>query len=74
VITGFYRRRRINLCIRNTLPSTGESSPREGNRLALENIRARLAGIFEMEASLTESHVDGEFQVRLVFPHPWQSG
>ena len=72
VVTGCYRRRRVNLSIRNTMPSDGETSHRQGNQLAMENIRARLAGVFDMEASLTESHVDGEFQVRLVFPHPWQ--
>ena len=72
VVTGCYRRRRVNLSIRNSLPSDGETSHRQGNQLAMENIRARLAGMFDMEASLTESHVDGEFQVRLVFPHPWQ--
>lgn len=72
VITGCYRRRRVNLSIRNSLPPDGESSHRRGNHLALENIRARLAGVFDMEASLTESHVDGEHQVRLVFPHPWK--
>ncbi len=73
VITGCYRRRRINLSIRNSLPPDGEGSHRQGNQLAMENIRARLAGVFEMEASLTASHVDGEHQVRLVFPHPWKS-
>jgi two-component system sensor histidine kinase AlgZ len=73
VISGCYRRRRINLSIRNSLPPDGETSHRQGNQLAMDNIRARLAGIFEMEASLTESHVDGEYQVRLVFPHPWQA-
>jgi two-component system sensor histidine kinase AlgZ len=72
VISGCYRRRRINLSIRNSLPATGETSHRKGNRLAMENIRARLEGIFGLEASLSESHVDGEHQVRLVFPHPWQ--
>lgn len=72
VIAGCYRRKRINLSIRNSLPPAGVTSHRQGNRLALENIRARLAGIFDMEASLTESHVDEEHQVRLVLPHPWQ--
>jgi two-component system, LytTR family, sensor histidine kinase AlgZ len=72
VITGCYRRHRVNLSIRNTLPPKGESSHRQGNRLAMENIRERLAGIFERDASLTESHVDGEHQVRLVIPHPWK--
>ena len=72
VVTGCYRRRRVNLSIRNSLPAEGETSHRQGNRMAMENIRDRLAGVFDMEASLTETQVDGEYQVRLVFPHPWQ--
>ncbi len=72
VITGCYRRRRINLSVRNTLPPTGQTSHRQGNRLAMENIRARLSGVFDLEATLTETQVDGEHQVRLVFPHPWK--
>jgi two-component system, LytTR family, sensor histidine kinase AlgZ len=72
VIAGCYRRRRINLSIRNSMPPSGEISHRQGNRLALENIRARLRGIYDMEAGLSESHVDGEYQVRLVLPHPWR--
>jgi two-component system, LytTR family, sensor histidine kinase AlgZ len=70
-ISGQYRRKRINLSIRNTLPEALEIGRRQGNRLALENIRARLAGIFDLEAGLTETIVDGEHQVRLVIPHPW---
>ncbi len=70
-ITGRYRRNRINLSIRNTLPEADERSHREGNRLAMENIRARLAGVYDLEASLTESNIDGEHQVRLAIPHPW---
>jgi two-component system sensor histidine kinase AlgZ len=70
-ISGYYRRKRLNLSIRNTLPVANKTSQRQGNRLALENIRARLAGVFDVEASLTESMVEGEHQVRLVIPHPW---
>ncbi|MEW8506598.1 MAG: histidine kinase [Candidatus Thiodiazotropha sp.] len=70
-VTGQYRRKRINLSIRNTLPEEGLRSQREGNQLAMDNIRARLAGVYDVEASLTESIVDGEHQVRLVIPHPW---
>jgi two-component system sensor histidine kinase AlgZ len=73
IITGCYRRRRVNLSIRNTMPPQGETSHRQGNRLAMENIRARLSGIFDRDASLSEANVDGEHQVRLVFPHPWRA-
>jgi two-component system sensor histidine kinase AlgZ len=70
-ISGHYRRKRLNLSIRNTLPEAHQTSQRQGNQLAMENIRARLAGVYDLEASLTEAIVDGEFQVRLVIPHPW---
>ncbi len=72
-INGRYRRSRINLSIRNTLPETSApSSHRRGNRLAVDNIRQRLAGLFDEQARLTTSRVDGEYQVRLVIPHPWR--
>ncbi len=69
-ITGRYQRRRINLSIRNSLPAEGSSSTRAGNRMALENIRQRLAGFFQDQASLTVSEVDEHYQIRLVFPYP----
>jgi len=71
-ITGRYRRRRVNLSIRNSRPAEGGNLHRKGNRMALDNIRQRLQGFFAGEASLTISEVDGEHQVRLVFPYPWK--
>jgi two-component system sensor histidine kinase AlgZ len=71
-IVGRYRRKRVNISIRNTLPADGAKGRRVGNHMALENIRERLQGFFDEEASLSVSHVDGEHQVRVVFPHPWK--
>ena len=72
-VSGRYRRGQVNLSMRNSLPPEGSSgSRRSGNRLALVNIRQRLDGMFLGRASLTETRVDGEYQVRLVFPHPWE--
>jgi two-component system sensor histidine kinase AlgZ len=71
-ITGRYRRHKVNLSIRNTLPDEGISSHRESNRLAVDNIRQRMQAIFDQEAGLTASEVDGDHQVRLYFPHPWK--
>jgi len=72
-ISGRYRRGQVNLSMRNSLPPEGSNgSRRSGNQLALVNIRQRLEGMFPGRASLTESRVDGEYQVRLVFPHPWE--
>jgi len=70
-VTGRYRRKRVNISIRNTLPVAGNEAQRSGNRMALQNIRERLQGFFDEEASLSVSEVDGEHQVRVVFPHPW---
>ncbi|MGD8587707.1 MAG: histidine kinase [Chromatiales bacterium] len=71
-ISGRYRRGRVNLGIRNSIPNTPEAGHHKGNRLALENIGERLAGLFGGQASLTQSWVEGEHQVRLVIPHPWR--
>ena len=72
LITGRYRRRKVNLSIRNTQPPVGSSGHSKGNRMALDNIRQRLEGAFEGEARLAMSEVEGDYQVRLVFPHPWK--
>ncbi len=70
-IAGRYRQRRVHLSIFNSLPPDYVVSQRKGNQLALDNIRQRLAGVFRGQASLTEREDAGEFQVQLVFPHPW---
>ncbi len=71
-IAGRYRRHRINLSIRNSVPERVAPGRRKGNRMALENTRQRLQGFFDEQASLTVSEVDGEHQVRVVFPYPWK--
>ena len=72
-ISGRYRRGQVNLSMRNSLPPDDSGgSRRSGNRLALVNIRQRLEGMFPGRASLIETRVDGEYQVRLAFPHPWE--
>ncbi|MES9874931.1 MAG: histidine kinase [Candidatus Sedimenticola sp. 6PFRAG7] len=70
-ICGRYRRQRVNLSIRNTVPAEPTERHREGNRMALENTRQRLGGFFAGDAELTLSKVDGDHQVRVVFPYPW---
>jgi two-component system sensor histidine kinase AlgZ len=73
-ISGRYRRGQVNLSMRNSLPPEGSiGSRRSGNQLALVNIRQRLVGMFPGRSSLTETRVDGDYQVRLVFPHPWEA-
>ncbi len=72
-LSGRYHKGRVSLAIRNTLPEGGAERQRPGNRMALDNIRQRLAAMFDDNASLVESSADGEYQVRLVFPHPWRA-
>jgi two-component system, LytTR family, sensor histidine kinase AlgZ len=70
-IVGRYRRNRVNISIRNSQPPASDEGHRKGNRMALENIRQRLQGCYQEQAGLTQSEVDGDYQVRLFFPHPW---
>jgi len=71
-VTGRYRRNKVNISIRNTLPTAVSSGAgRKGNAMALENTRQRLQGFFQDESQLTVGEVDGEYQVRVVFPYPW---
>jgi len=71
-VSGRYRRNNVNISIRNTLPHVETAGHRrEGNAMALENTRQRLQGFFHGESQLTIGEVDGEYQVRVVFPYPW---
>ncbi|MCG8428276.1 MAG: sensor histidine kinase [Chromatiales bacterium] len=74
-ISGRYRRGRVNLSVRNTLPDQSGNSERhrDGNHMALENTRQRLQGYFDGEANLIVGNVDGDHQVRVAFPYPWTS-
>ncbi len=70
-IVGRYRRDRVNISIRNSQPPEVPEGRSSGNKMALENIRQRLQGCYLGQAGLTQSEVDGDYQVRLFFPHPW---
>ncbi len=70
-IVGRYRRNRVNISIRNSQPPASGKGHSGGNRMALDNIRQRLEGCYQEQAGLTQSEVDGGYQVRLFFPHPW---
>ena len=73
-ISGRYRRAQVNLSVRNTLPAEDEPAERHtrGNRMALDNVKQRMAGMFEDEARVIISRIEGDYQVRLVFPYPWK--
>ena len=63
---------RIEIVVAN--PVHGESSALAGNQMALRNIRERLALLYDVEAQLTASSAQGQFEVRLRFPYVKASG
>ena len=68
VVSGRYRRGLVNLSVRNSLPADGGRA-REGNHMAMKNVRDRLLAAFGDTAGLTVGRVDGNYQVRLHFPY-----
>jgi two-component system sensor histidine kinase AlgZ len=73
-ITGRYRRGQVNLSVRNSLPEDPERDRHTGgNRMPLNNVRQRLAAMYPGATRVLESRIEGDFQVRLVFPHPWKA-
>jgi two-component system, LytTR family, sensor histidine kinase AlgZ len=69
----FTRDGQLNVVVRNPCAAgeaaAGGASPsRRGNRMALSNIRERLALHFDAEARLSAHRVGGEFVVQMVIP------
>jgi two-component system sensor histidine kinase AlgZ len=50
-------------------PYHGNAAPSAGNHIALDNIRERLALLYDVEAQLTTSISNRNFEVRLRFPY-----
>jgi two-component system sensor histidine kinase AlgZ len=50
-------------------PAAGDPAPEKGNHMALNNIRERLALLYDVEAQLTTTVARGFFEVRLRFPY-----
>ena len=69
-----YRRGYVSLSLRNSLPEDYDQadSSRGGHHMALENVRQRMDAMFMGLAKVTQSRVEGDYEVGLVFPHPWR--
>jgi two-component system, LytTR family, sensor histidine kinase AlgZ len=65
-VDAFARNDQLNVVVRNPLPAEGTRRP--GNRMALSNIRERLALHFDAEARLTTHRAGGDFIVQVVMP------
>jgi len=68
-ITGRLTDQTIQLEIRNPIPLAAGYSEREGNRMALENIRQRLELAWPGRARAETEQQEGEFCARLIFPY-----
>jgi two-component system sensor histidine kinase AlgZ len=67
----FARDGQLNVVVRNPFrsdPPVNQSPSRRGNRMALSNIRERLALHFDAEARLSAHRVGEEFVVQMVIP------
>lgn len=62
----FARDAQLHVVVRN--PLHADAPPRHGNRMALSNIRERLALHFDAEARLSTHQAGGEFVVQVVMP------
>jgi two-component system sensor histidine kinase AlgZ len=67
-IDGGAEGRRVYIRIRNPRPKVRAGSHREGNRIALHNIRLRLELAFGDQAGVALREVDDEFETTLYFP------
>jgi two-component system sensor histidine kinase AlgZ len=68
-ITGRLIERQIEIEVRNPIPSQAGYGEREGNRMALENIRQRLELAWPGRARVDTRQEGSEFSARLIFPY-----
>jgi two-component system sensor histidine kinase AlgZ len=68
-ITGRRKDPMLELEVRNPIPLAAGYSEREGNRMALENIRQRLELAWPGQARVIIEQSEGEFCARLIFPY-----
>jgi len=59
----------LHIEVRNPIPPQAGYGEREGNRMALENIRQRLELAWPGRAQIETWQANGEFSARLIFPY-----
>jgi two-component system, LytTR family, sensor histidine kinase AlgZ len=59
---------RIHVEISNPLPESGNAAERQGNRMALDNIRSRMTVLYGKRAELVTDVVAGRFRALLRYP------
>nr|MBA3563214.1 sensor histidine kinase [Gammaproteobacteria bacterium] len=74
IVAGCLRDGRIQLSVSNPVPADSGQSEREGNRLALANIRERLQLSYGARARLDVERGASDYRVTLEFPHVEDAG
>lgn len=67
-VSGRHEGGRVTICVSNPIPPPGGNHARDGNQLAQENIRQRLAACFGPEGKLETRVVDNHYYAEITFP------
>jgi len=72
-VSGRFEDQRIVISVENTVPPapsrSGARGHRDGNSMALDNVRQRMEAFFSGEARVETSSGDGRFRVEVEFPY-----
>lgn len=68
-LEGYIDQDKMVFCIENSLPEGHALQSREGNRMALENVEARIQGCFPGLGQVVTGVDNGIFRVRVVIPY-----
>jgi two-component system, LytTR family, sensor histidine kinase AlgZ len=69
LISGHKRNEHVVVIIRNSLPKQHLERGRQGNRMAIDNVRARIQGCFPSAGRVFISTTDEFYQVRVIVPY-----
>jgi two-component system sensor histidine kinase AlgZ len=67
-VNAYLSRGQVHIVVRNPV-AIPKHPPQGGHRIALDNIRERLALHFDLEAGLESRIVEGQYEVRVVLPY-----
>lgn len=59
----------LHITVENPLPAEGEGARHSGNRMAQDNVRARLQAFFEERARLDVTRAGGLYRIAMSFPY-----
>jgi two-component system sensor histidine kinase AlgZ len=69
LVSGRFQDERIIISVENTVPPAGTRGHRDGNAMALDNVRQRMEAFFPDEARVEVFPGQGRFRVEVEFPY-----